>query len=144
MTSAFRQVSCLMKQLSNIETAILLIGGLLMVVGAGGSMFLQSWAAYIFAPGALLFAAMQMRQSYEGNNFTIRRLRRIQLTSDVLFLLAGLLMLANQSNFFGINLLLYIKYVHNNWIIVLLVAAILQLYASHRIANELEKEAKKR
>jgi hypothetical protein len=133
-----------MKQLSNIETAILLIGGLLMVVGAGGSMFLQSWAAYIFAPGALLFAAMQMRQSYEGNNFTIRRLRRIQLTSDVLFLLAGLLMLANQSNFFGINLLLYIKYVHNNWIIVLLVAAILQLYASHRIANELEKEAKKR
>jgi hypothetical protein len=133
-----------MKQLSSIETAILLIGGFLMVVGAGGSMFLQSWAAYIFAPGALLFAAMQMRQSYEGNNFTIRRLRRIQLTSDVLFLLAGLLMLANQSNFFGINLLLYIKYVHNNWIIVLLVAAILQLYASHRIANELEKEAKKR
>ena len=133
-----------MKQLSNIETAILLIGGLLMVVGAGGSMFLQSWAAYIFAPGALLFAAMQMRQSYEGNIFTIRRLRRIQLTSDVLFMLAGLLMLANQSNFFGINLLLYIKYVHNNWIVVLLVAAILQLYASHRIANELEKEAKKR
>lgn len=133
-----------MKQLSSIETAILLIGGLLMVVGAGGSMFLQSWAAYIFSPGALLFAAMQMRQSYEGNNFTIRRLRRIQLTSDVLFMLAGLLMLANQSNFFGINLLLYIKYVHNNWIVVLLVAAILQLYASHRIANELEKEAKKR
>ena len=133
-----------MRQLSSIETAILLIGGLLMVVGAGGSMFLQSWAAYIFAPGAVMFAAMQMRQTYDGNNFTVRRLRRIQLTSDVLFLLAGLLMLANQSNFFGIDLLLYIKYVHNNWIVVLLVAAILQLYASHRIANELEKEAKKR
>jgi hypothetical protein len=133
-----------MRQLSSTETIILLVGGLLMVVGAGGSMFLQSWAAYIFGPGALMFAAMQMRQSYDGNNFTIRRLRRIQLTSDVLFLLAGLLMLANQSNFFGINLLLYIKYVHNNWIVVLLVAAILQLYASHRIANELEKEAKKR
>ena len=133
-----------MRQLSKTETVILLVGGLLMVVGAGASMFLQSWAAYIFAPGALMFAAMQMRQSYDGNNFTIRRLRRILLTSDVLFLLAGLLMLANQSNFFGINLLLYIKYVHNNWIIVLLVAAILQLYASHRIANELEKEAKKR
>ena len=133
-----------MRQLSKTETIILLVGGLLMVIGAGGSMFLQSWAAYIFAPGALMFAAMQMRQSYDGTNFTIRRLRRIQLTSDVLFMLAGLLMLANQSNFFGINLLLYIKYVHNNWIIVLLVAAILQLYASHRIANELEKEAKKR
>ena len=133
-----------MRQLSKTETIILLVGGLLMVVGAGGSMFLQSWAAYIFAPGALMFAAMQMRQTYDGNNFTVRRLRRILLTSDVLFLLAGLLMLANQSNFFVIDLLLYIKYVHNNWIVVLLVAAILQLYASHRIANELEKEAKKR
>ena len=133
-----------MRQLSKTETIILLVGGLLMVIGAGGSMFLQSWAAYIFAPGAVMFAAMQMRQTYDGNNFTIRRLRRIQLTSDVLFLLAGLLMLANQSNFFGIDLLLYIKYVHNNWIVVLLVAAVLQLYASHRIANELEKEAKKR
>ena len=110
-----------MRQLSKTETIILLVGGLLMVVGAGGSMFLQSWAAYIFAPGALMFAAMQMRQTYDGNNFTVRRLRRILLTSDVLFLLAGLLMLANQSNFFGIDLLLYIKYVHNNWIVVLLV-----------------------
>ena len=107
-------------------------------------MLLQSWAAYAFAPGALLFAAMQMRQTYEGQNFTVRRLRRMLLLSDALFLLAGLLMLANQSNFLGLSQLLYIKYVHNNWIVVLLVAAILQLYASHRIANELEKEAKKR
>ena len=49
-------------------------------------------------------------------------------------------MLANQSNFFGINYLTYLQYVRNNWIVVLLVAAILQLYTSHRIANELEKE----
>lgn len=130
--------------MSNIETAVLLVGGLLMVIGAGASMLLQSWAAYAFAPGALLFAAMQMRQTYEGQNFTVRRLRRMLLLSDALFLLAGLLMLANQSNFLGLSQLLYIKYVHNNWIVVLLVAAILQLYASHRIANELEKEAKKR
>ena len=120
------------------------IGGLLMVIGAGASMFLHQWAAYIFAPGALMFASMQMCQSYEGQNFTIRRLRRIMIISDVLFLIAALLMLANQSNFFGISYLQYLKYVHNNWIVVLLVAAILQLYGSHRIANELEKEAKKR
>ena len=82
-----------------------------------------------------------MRQTYEGRNVTIRRLRRIVLISDVLFLLAGLMMLANQSNFLGMDFLLYIKYVHNNWIVILLVAAILQLYTSHRIAHELEKEA---
>jgi hypothetical protein len=132
-----------MRQLSKLETVIMLVGGLLMVVGAGGTMFLQSWAAYVFAPGALMFSAMQMRQTYEGTNFTIRRLRRLLLVSDVLFLLAALLMMLNQSNFIGISQLAYVQYVHNNWIVVLLVAAILQLYASHRIANELEKEAKK-
>jgi hypothetical protein len=132
-----------MRQLSKLETVIMLVGGLLMVVGAGGTMFLQSWAAYVFAPGALMFSAMQMRQTYDGRNFTIRRLRRLLLVSDVLFLLAALLMMLNQSNFIGISQLAYVQYVHNNWIVVLLVAAILQLYVSHRIANELEKEAKK-
>lgn len=133
-----------MRTLSKTETYLLLVGGLLMVIGSGASIFMQSWAPCIFAPGALLFAAMQMRQTYDGQNFTVRRLRRIMLTSDVLFLLAALLMFASQSNFFGLNLLVYIKYVHNNWIVVLLVAAILQLYSTHRIASELEKEAKKR
>ena len=129
-----------MRQLSKTETILLLLGGLLMVVGAGASMFLQSWASYVFAPGALLFVAMQLRQRYEGNNFTIRRLRHIMIVSDVLFLVAALLMFANQSNFLGLDYLSYIKYVHNNWIVVLLVAAILQLYSSHRIANELEND----
>lgn len=132
-----------MRQLSKLETVIMLAGGLLMVVGAGGTMFLQSWAAYVFAPGALMFSAMQMRQTYDGRSFAIRRLRRMLLVSDVLFLVAALLMILNQSNFIGISQLAYVQYVHNNWIVVLLVAAILQLYASHRIANELEKEAKK-
>lgn len=133
-----------MRLLSSVEVWLMLAGGLLMVIGSGASLFLQSWAPYVFAPGAVLFAAMQMRQRYEGSDFTIRRLRKMMLLSDVLFLIAALLMFANESNFLGLNYLSYIKYVHNNWIVVLLIAAILQLYSSHRIANELEKEAKKR
>lgn len=132
-----------MKVLSKLETAILLIGGLLMVVGAGACLFLQSWACYVFGLGALMFAAMQMRQRYDGPNFTIRRLRRMMLFSDALFLVAALLMISNSSNIFGIDYLTYIKYVHNNWIVVLLLAALLQLYSNHRIANELEKDGKK-
>ena len=131
-----------MRQLSKSEVAVMLLGGLLMVVGAGANILFMTWAPYVFAPGALLFVAMQLRQRYDGHDFTIRRLRRMLIISDVLFLVAGVLMLANQSNFFGLNQLLYIKYVHNNWVVVLLVAAILQLYAGHRIANEIEKEAK--
>ena len=120
----------------------MLAGGLLMVAGSGASLFMQSWAPYVFAPGALLFAAMQMRQRYEGKDFTVRRLRRMMLLSDALFLVAALLMFANQGNFLGLDYLSYIKYVHNNWIVVLLVAAVLQLYSSHRIANELENTQK--
>lgn len=132
-----------MKQLSKTESALFLIGGLLMVAGAAGSLFLQWWAAYAFAPGSLLYAAMQMRQRYEGTDITIRRLRRIMLISDVLFLLAALLMLANKSNFLGLDFLIYLQYVHNNWIVLVLLAAVLQLYTTHRIAHELDKEAKK-
>ena len=131
-----------MRQLSNIEVWLMLAGGLLMVAGSGASLFMQSWAPYVFAPGALLFAAMQMRQRYEGKDFTVRRLRRMMLLSDALFLVAALLMFANQGNFLGLDYLSYIKYVHNNWIVVLLVAAVLQLYSSHRIANELENTQK--
>ena len=131
-----------MRQLSKWETAVMLLGGILMVVGAGANVLFCSWASYVFAPGALLFVAMQLRQSYEGRNFTIRRLRRIQVISDFIFFVAGLLMIANQSNFLGLDFFAYIKYVHNNWVLALLIAAVLQLYASHRIANELEKEAK--
>lgn len=131
-----------MRQLSKFEGLALLLGGLLMVVGAGANVLFCSWAPYVFAPGSLLFVAMQLRQRYEGKDFTIRRLRRIQIISDFLFLLAGLLMLANQKNFLGLDQLSYIRYVHNNWVVVLLVAAVLQLYTSHRIANELEKDTK--
>ena len=131
-----------MRQLSKWEAYLMLLGGLLMVVGAGANVLFCSWAPYVFAPGSLLFVAMQLRQRYEGRDFTIRRLRRIQIISDVLFLVAGLLMIANQSNFLPLDQLSYIKYVHNNWVVVLLVAAVLQLYTSHRITNELEKDTK--
>ena len=78
-----------MRQLSNVEVWLMLAGGLLMVVGAGASLFLAAWAPYVFAPGALLFAAMQMRQTYDGDDFTVKRLRRIMLLSDVLVLVAA-------------------------------------------------------
>ena len=132
-----------MKQLNKVQTAIFLLGALLMVIGAGTSVLAWGSAPYVFSVGALGFASMQMLQRYEGSNFIIRRLRRIQLLSDVLFLISGLLMIANKGNFFGLNYITYIEYVYNKSVITLLVAAILQLYSTHRIGHELEKEAKK-
>ena len=130
-----------MRQLTKVQSIIYLVGGLLMVIGAGASLLVWSPAPYVFAVGAVCFASMQMLQRYEGQNFVIRRLRRIMLLSDVLFLVAALLMLANQGNIFGLCYITYIQYVYNKWVVVLLIAAILQLYAIHRIGHELEKEA---
>ena len=132
-----------MKQLNKVQTAVFLLGALMMVIGAGTTLLAWEGAAYVFSVGALCFASMQMLQRYEGTNFVIRRLRRIQLLSDVLFLFSGLLMLAHKGNFLGLSHITYMEYVYNKWVITLLVAAILQLYTTHRLGHELEKEAKK-
>ena len=132
-----------MKQLNKIQLIIYLLGATLMAIGAGISILGWWIAPYVYCVGALCFASMQMLQRYEGTNFTIRRLRRIMLTSDVLFMLAGVLMLSNGHNVFGLSYINYMEYVYNKWIVVLLIAAILQLYSMHRLDQELAKEAKK-
>lgn len=133
-----------MNQLSKIESTIFLLGGVLMVIGSGASVLVRPWAPYLFSMGALAFSLMQFKQKYEGGNFVIRRLRRMMLLSDGLFLLTAVLMFADSLNLFRLDYLSYVQYVHNNWVITLLVAAVLQLYSTHRIGRELDKEAKKR
>lgn len=132
-----------MKQLNKTENIIFLVGAVLMVVGSAACVFSMAWAPYVFAMGALAFVLMQLKQGYEGDSITIRRLRNIVVMSDFFFLLSALLMFANQDNLFGLPFMFYVQYVHNNWVIALLVAAVLQLYSSHRIGRELDKEAKK-
>lgn len=129
-----------MKQLNNLQNAIFISGALLMVVGAAMGMFLRSVAPWIYAVGALMFVAMQMQQRYEGDNFTIQRLRRIMLLSDVLLILVAALMFADYGNPFGLDQLTWLNYIHNNWVIVLLIAAVIQLYTVYRIDSELKKD----
>jgi hypothetical protein len=133
-----------MKQLNNWQNAIFLAGAVMMVAGAGGTLLQWAAAPWLFAAGTLGFASMQMLQRYEGTSFVIRRLRRIMLLSDVLFLFSGLLMFASRENVFGLSQIVYVQYVHQKWVGLLLIAAILQLYTTHRIDHELNKEAKKR
>ena len=129
-----------MKQLSKTQTLIFVVGALLMVIGAGASLLAWSPAPYVFAVGAIAFTSMQFLQRYEGSNFVIRRLRGIMLMSDCLFLLSALLMFASMGNVFGLSQVNYITYIYNKWVLTLLIAAILQLYSTHRIDRELAKE----
>ena len=36
----------------------------------------------------------------------------------------------------------YITYIYNKWVIALLIAAVLEVYTTHRLSHELEKEKK--
>ena len=130
-----------MKQLSKTQTLVFVVGAVLMVIGAGTSLLAWLLAPYVFAVGALAFTSMQFLQRYEGSNFVIRRLRRMMLMSDGLFLLSALLMFASMGNVFGLSQVNYITYIYNKWVLTLLIAAILQLYSTHRIDRELAKEA---
>lgn len=133
-----------MRPLNKLQSALFAIGAVLMLAGAVMGMFVKGVAPWVFAVGALLFVCMQVQQRYEGDNFTIQRLRRIMLMSDVLLILAAALMFADYGNPFGLDQLTYVNYIHNNWVVVLLLAAVLQLYTVFRIDSELRKEAKKR
>ncbi len=115
-----------------------------MLLGAAMGMFFREVAPWVFALGALAYVAMQVQQRYDGDNFTIQRLRRIMLMSDILLIVVAALMFADYGNPFGLEQLTWLNYIHNNWVVVLLIAAVIQLYTVFRIDSELAKEAKKR
>jgi drug/metabolite transporter (DMT)-like permease len=62
---------------------------------------------------------------YEGSNFIIKRLRRQQIFGAIALMLAGVMMFTMH---------------HNEWIVCLTIAAVLELYTAFRIPSELEKE----
>lgn len=149
-----------MKQLNKLQTFVFLVGGILMAVGVGCYVFMfqKPMACWVYLVGALMFSLMQIVQlGYDQrgtgneeqnvqNSVTVRRLRRIMLMADVFFVLAGFLMVETEYQFlrpFFSNIETYIQYVFNKWIIPLLVAAILEIYTTHRLSNELNKDKKR-
>jgi hypothetical protein len=130
-----------MRQLNKFQSALLLFGGLMMVAGA--ILFITKWAysPYLFILGSILYAGMQLMQRYEGKEIGLRRLRSIQIISCVFILLAGGLMMFNYQYVY-LKWFNYGFYVRNEWVVSLLIGAVLHLYTSYRIPYELEKEEK--
>ena len=127
-----------MKRLNRWQSVLFIAGAVLLVVGAAASLLRWDAAPWLFAVGALAYTSMQMQQSYEGRSFTVRRLRRIMLFSDFLLLLTAVLMFISRwPQLGGLDWLTYVNYVHNNWVVTLLIAALLQLYTTYRIDREL-------
>lgn len=137
-----------MKQLSRFQSILFLVGGALMVIGVGCFVFMlvPEVTSWVFLAGCILFATMQLMQSYEGQDITLRRLKKIQNLTDILFILAGIDMVDTAFKFFlplFSNYESYITILYNKWPVLLLIAAVLEVYTTHRIDHELSKKTLK-
>jgi len=104
-----------------------------MVIGVGCFVFMfkQQIVSWLFLVGTVLFATMQMMQGYEGNNITIRRLKNIMVDNVYGFIRPAFS-----------NPMDYLNYLYNKWVVLLLIAAIMEIYTMHRIEWEIKKENK--
>ena len=102
-------------------STLMIIGALLLLAGA--ALMITGWtlAPYLFCVGALLFAAMQMTDRYEGQDITVKRLRRQQMIGSLMLLVTGVLMFVER---------------HNGWIVTLTIAAVIQLYTAFRMPEK--------
>ena len=139
----------MMRQLNKWQNVVFAAGAVLMAAGAGLYVFAGgSVAAAVSAAGASAFASMQLLQTYDGGNLALRRLRRILTVADVMFIISAVLMLEDTLQlllplfvrWFDNGYYAYLTYVRNNWVVLLLAAAIIEIYATHRISHELKKE----
>ena len=101
------------------------VGAVLLLAGAMLQITHWEFSSIIYTLGAVMFSYVQIMSRYEGKNLIVRRLRRQQILAAVLFVFAGVLMFVTK---------------HNEWILCLTIASILELYTAFRIPSELEKE----
>jgi len=106
-------------------TVVQVVGAVLLLVGVMLQITRWELSPYIYTVGAVMFAYVQVMSRYEGQNLIVRRLRRQQVLGAVLLVFAGVLMFVTR---------------HNEWVLCLSAAAVLQLYTAFRIPSELEKE----
>ena len=100
-------------------------GAVLLLVGAMLQITRWELSPILYTIGAVMFAYVQVMTRYEGKNLIVRRLRRQQILGAVLLVFAGVLRFVTK---------------HNEWVLCLTVAAILELYTAFRIPSDLEKE----
>lgn len=138
-----------MRQLNRWQAILFMAGGVLMAIGAGCFVFMwqQKVMCWVFLVGVILFSLMQLQQSYEGSEPTIRRLKHLQNFGGLMFILSGLLMVDTAYQLLapafqtadGSGYYTYLTYIYNKWVVILLIAALVELYTTHRINYELKK-----
>ncbi len=122
-----------MHELNKTQVFIYNLGGLLVVAGALLYLVpeLQVYAPYVFSIGAVGFASMQLLARYDGKSIIVRRLRRQQIIGALLLVVTGGVMYMNLHNIAPFR--------GTEWMIFLMIAAVLQLYTAFRLPAALEE-----
>ena len=101
----------------------------------------------VFLCAAVLFFWMQRKQQYQGTSLAIRRLMGIRSLAGILLILAGVFMVEDIYRFTQFivvadldSFILYSQIVNNNWVVLSLIGALLELYATLRLSSALKKE----
>lgn len=112
--------------MNKTDNTIAVIGAVVLFAGLILQFVKFEYAPYIYMAGALMFGWVQAKTvRYSGKNIVLKRLKRQQLIGAMLLVIAGVMM---------------ILWHHNEWILCLSVAAVLELYTAYRIPYEEEKE----
>ena len=114
----------------NIRAILYYIGGSLLVVGAAFPVFpgLEPYAPMVYTIGALLFAAVQISASKEQTDVVIKRLRRQQVLSCGILVVAGIMMFMKKYHISPCT--------GDEWKLALAIGAFMQLYTSLRMPKQ--------
>lgn len=110
------------------ELGILFICGMVFAL-IGAAVYVTHWeyAPYMFIIGSVTAAIAQVFSQPTVESVALRRLYRQQTFGALFLVMAGVLMLYSHGN---------------EWIVCLLIAAILELYTAYRIPQEEKKQQK--
>ena len=150
-----------METKKNIYKIFMLAGGVMMVSSALLVMSttlcleniqlvttIRQWAPWFLLIGSILYVVVQRLTSVRTKDIAIGRLQSIQLLSGFCLIISSLLLIEQYNGFLmpvivsDINSYYnYLRIVHNNWVVMLFVGAIFQLYTTNRLSHEQQKDS---
>lgn len=111
----------------NIFDILFFIGGILFLLGACSHVTGWPYSTQVYIVGATLIALAQLRSSMvPTSNKTLKRLRRQQAFGGLCLVVSGVMMALLDKN---------------EWIAVMMIAAVFELYTAFRIPAEEKKES---
>ncbi len=106
---------------------LFVIGGILFLIGACSHVAGWSYSTHFYVVGATMIALVQLRSALiPTSNNTLKRLRRQQAFGALCLVVSGVVMV-----------LLH----RNEWIAVMMIAAVFEVYTAFRIPAEEKKES---